>query len=100
MTEIFNDDKYVVENNGEILLTIEKLNKNTYHAKNKFIDITAEIMPINEYEVQTNCIEYKRAGKDGKFRKTEKLINHYIHWLVYMLEEKGFISKRKPIDYL
>ena len=100
MTEIFNDDKYVVENNGEILLTIEKLNKKTYHAKNKFIDITAEIMLINEYEVQTNCIEYKRVGKDGKFRKTEKLIDYYMHWLVYMLKAKGFISKRKPFDYL
>ena len=51
MKEIFNGNKYVVENNGEILLTIEKLEENTYHAKNKFIDITAEIMPINEYEV-------------------------------------------------
>ena len=39
MTENFNGNKYVAENNGEILLTIERVSENTYHAKNKFTDM-------------------------------------------------------------
>ena len=98
MTEKFNGNKYVVENNGEILLTIERVSENTYHAKNKFTDMTAEIIPLDEYRTQARCIEHKRAGKDGKFRKTTKLWEHNLKWLVYMLEEIGFISKQKPIN--
>ena len=30
MTEKFNGNKYVVEDNGEILLTIERIAENTY----------------------------------------------------------------------
>ena len=68
MTENFNGNKYVVENDGEILLTIERVSENTYHAKNKFTDMTAEVIPLDEYRTQTRCIEHKTAGKDGKFR--------------------------------
>ena len=96
MTENFNGSKYVVENDGEILLTIERVSENTYHAKNKFTDMTAEIIPLDEYRTQTRCIEHKTVGKDGKFRKSTKMLDHNVNWLVWMLEEKGFISKRKP----
>ena len=37
-------------------------------------------------------------GKDGKFRKSKKLMEHNTSWLLYMLEEKGFINKRKPMN--
>ena len=98
MTENFNGNKYIVENDGEILLTIERVSENTYHAKNKFTDMIAEVIPLDEYRTQTRCIEHKTAGKDGKFRKSKKLLDHNVNWLVWMLEEKGFISKRKPIN--
>lgn len=98
MTENFNGNKYVAENNGEILLTIERISGNTYHAKNKFTDTTAEIIPLDEYRTQTRCIEYKTAWKDGKFRKSTKMLDHNVNWLVWMLEKKGFINKWKPIN--
>ena len=36
-------------------------------------------------------------GKDGKFRKSKKLMEHNTSWLLYMLEEYGFIKKRIPM---
>lgn len=99
MAENFNGNKYVVENNGEMLLTIEKISDNTYHAKkNKFTDMTVEVTPLDECRTQTRCIEHKTAGKDGKFRKSKKLLDSNVNWLVWMLEEKGFINKRNPIN--
>ena len=59
MTENFTGNKYVAENEGEVLLTIEKVSKNTYHARNNFTDMTVEIIPLDEYRTQTRCIEQK-----------------------------------------
>lgn len=98
MTENFTGNKYVAENEGEVLLTIEKVSENIYHARNNFTDMTVEIIPLDEYRTQTRCIEHKTAGKDGKFRKSTKLLDSNVNWLVWMLEKKGFINKRKPIN--
>ncbi len=98
MQEIMKDGVYQsVNNNGEVVLTITALGNNTYRAVNKFWDITAEIIPIDEYRTQTRCIENKKADKNGKFRKSKALVEHNTNWLRYMLEEKGFIRKSKAI---
>ena len=79
-------------------MTIDKIADDTYRAVNNFTDITIKAIQIDEYRTQTECIEHKTVGKDGKFRKSKKLLEHNLSWLVYMLEEKGFINKRKPIN--
>lgn len=81
--------------NNEILLTIEALGNNVYKAKNKTFCITAEIVPLNEYQNQVKCIEHKRADKLGRYRKTTKLLQHNLSWLDWIVEEKGFIRKKK-----
>lgn len=98
ITEKFDGIIYTSVLDGEIILTIERISDNTYHAKNKFTDMTVKVIPLDEYRTQTRCIEHKTAGKDGKFRKSKKLLDSNVNWLVWMLEEKGFISKRKPIN--
>ncbi len=87
-----------ISSNGKVSLTIDKIADDTYRAVNNFTDITIKAIPLDEYRTQTRCIEHKTAGKDGKFRKSKKLLEHNLSWLVYMLEEKGFINKRKPIN--
>ena len=81
--------------NNEILLTIEALGNNVYKAKNKTVCITAEIVPLNEYQNKVSCIEHKRADKLGRYRKTTKLLHHNLSWLDWIVEEKGFIRKKK-----
>ena len=85
-----------VSSDGKICLTIDKIADNTYRAVNNFTDITIKAIQLDEYRTQTECIEHKTKGKDGKFRKSKKLMGHNTSWLLYMLEEKGFINKRKP----
>ena len=86
-----------ISSNGKVSLTIDKIADDTYRAVNNFTDITIKAIQIDEYRTQTECIEHKTKGKDGKFRKSKKLMEHNTSWLLYMLEEYGFIKKRIPI---
>ena len=87
-----------VSDDGNILLTIDKIADNTYRAVNNFTDITIKAIQLDEYRTKTECIEHKTKGKDGKFRKSKKLMEHNTSWLLYMLEEYGFIKKRIPMN--
>ena len=78
-----------------LLLTITSLGNNTYRAVNMDCDITAEVEPVDDYITRLTCIEHKRRGKDGRYRKTTKLLQSNLFWLDYMLQEKGFIRKAK-----
>ena len=79
----------------EVLCKIENLGNNIYRATNKFTQVTAEIIPLDDYMTQTKCIENKRVDKNGRFRKTNTLADHNTMWLCYMLQEYGFIRKAK-----
>jgi hypothetical protein len=81
---------------GEILMSIEVMGNNVYKAKSKFLEITAFIKPLDEYRTMTECIENKKADKNGRYRKNKELAEHNTLWLKYMLEEKGFIRKSIP----
>lgn len=82
----------------KMLLTITALENDIYRAINKFSDITAEIIPLDDYRTSIRCIENKRVDKNGKYRKTKLLAEHNISWLDYMLQEKGFIRKAKAMS--
>ena len=86
-----------ISSNEKGSLTIDKIADDTYRAVNNFTDITIKAIQIDEYRTQTECIEHKTKGKDGKFRKSKKLMEHNTSWLLYMLEEYGFIKKRIPM---
>lgn len=96
MREVMGNGVYQsIDDSGEILLTITSLGNNAYRAVNKFFDITAEIIPLDDYRTSVRCIENKKADKNGKYRKTKLLVEHNTNWLNYMLQEKGFIRKAK-----
>lgn len=98
MREIMEKGVYQsMDDNGKVLLTITALGNNTYRAVNSFTDITAEIIPIDDYKTVTRCIENRKADKNGKYRKSKTLAEHNTNWLNYMLQEKGFIRKAKPM---
>lgn len=99
MHEVMKNGVYQsIGDGGEILLTITFLGNNTYRAVNKFFDITAEIIPLDDYRTCVRCIENKKANKNGKYRKTKLLAEHNTNWLNYMLQEKGFIRRAKAIS--
>jgi hypothetical protein len=81
---------------NEVLCTIESLGNNIYKAINKHTQITAEIIPLDEYKTSLKCIENKSADKNGVFKRSKKLAEHNTNWLYYMLQEKGFIRKAVP----
>ena len=89
-----NEYKCIDDVRNKVICRIEK-NGNIYHAKNDMMDLTAEVVVLNDYETLVNSIEYKRKGTDGRYYKTKNLLPYALNWLVYMLEEKGFI--RKPL---
>ena len=95
VTEVMENDMYKVCDGERVLCTITSLGNNIYRAVNMDCDITAEVVPEDDYITRLKCIEHKRRGKDGRYRKTTKLLQSNLKWLMYMLEEKGFIRKAK-----
>lgn len=96
--EVMENGIYKSIDGDRVLLTIESLENNVYKAKNDFMEITAEVIPLNDYETKMKCIEYKKADKNGRYRKSTTLLNHYMKWLDYILEEKGFIRRKKCVE--
>lgn len=82
---------------GEVLLTITDLGDNTYKAVNKFNEIIGKVIPLDEYRTSITLISNSKADKNGRYRKSSKLAEHNLSWLNYILQEKGFIRKAKPI---
>ena len=95
VTEVMENGMYKVCDGERVLCTITSLGNNIYRAVNMDCDITAEVVPEDDYITRLKCIEHKRRGKDGKYRKTTKLLQSNLSWLNYMLQEKGFIRKAK-----
>lgn len=95
ITEVMENGIYKVCDGEEVLCTIISLGNNIYRAVNTDCDITAEVVTEDDYITRLKCIEHKRRGKDGRYRKTTKLLQPNLKWLMYMLEEKGFIRKAK-----
>lgn len=98
MTEIMENGVYTCKDGDRVLLTITALENNTYRAVNTSFDITAKVEPIDEYTTRLTCLEHKGRGKDGRYRSTKKLVEHNLRWLDYILEEKGFIRRKKISD--
>ena len=95
ITEVMENGIYKSCDGERVLCTITSLGNNIYRAVNMDCDITAEVVPEDDYITRLKCIEHKRRGKDGRYRKTTKLLQPNLKWLMYMLEEKGFIRKAK-----
>ena len=95
VTEVMENGIYKAFDGEKVLCTITSLGNNIYRAVNMDCDITAEVVPEDDYITRLKCIEHKRIGKDGRYRKTTKLLQHNLKWLNYMLQEKGFIRKAK-----
>lgn len=95
VTEVMENGIYKTCDGEKVLCTITSLGNNIYRAINMDCDITAEVVPEDDYITRLKCIEHKRRGKDGRYRKTTKLLQSNLKWLMYMLEEKGFIRKAK-----
>lgn len=89
---------YTIKDGERTLLTVTDLGENRYRAVNLNFDITAEVVPLDEYSTRSRVIEHKRRGKDGRYRRTAKLVEHDSRWLVYMLEKIGMIRTPKTID--
>ena len=89
---------YKAIDGNKVLLTITSLGDNIYRAINNSMDITAKVTVLNDYQTMMNCIEHKRADKNGRYRKTTKLLQSDLSWLDYILEEKGFIRKKKCVN--
>lgn len=95
VTEVMENGMYKVCDGERVLCTITSLGNNIYRAVNMDCDIMAEVVPEDDYITRLKCIEHKRRGKDGRYRKTTKLLQSNLYWLDYMLQEKGFIRKAK-----
>ena len=95
VTEVMENGMYKACDGERVLCTITSLGNNIYRAVNMDCDITAEVVPEDDYITRLKCIEHKRRGKDGRYRKTTKLLQSNLSWLNYMLQEKSFIRKAK-----
>ncbi len=92
MKEVIENGVYTCLNEkGETICIIESLGDNIYKAKNKSLQIISEIKFLDNGNKFMKCIENKNADKNGRFRKSNKLMVHNMQWLAYMLEEKGII---------
>ena len=95
--ETIKNGVYTAKDGDKLLLTITSLGDDVYRAVNHDTDIIARVTPLDDYRTSVQCISYKRKDKIGRYRKTTKLLNHYLRWLDYMLEEIGFIREKKCV---
>ena len=98
ITEIRTENTYTCLDGDKTLLTVTSKGNNVYRAVNNFFDITAEVVPLDDYRTSLHCIEHKAKGKDGRFRKSNTLLQHNLSWLRFTLEDIGFIRKSTAIS--
>lgn len=91
ITEIMENGVYKAVDDDNVLLTIEALGNNIYKAKNSDMEIMAEVVVLDDNTTKVNCLSYRRADNNGKYKKSNKLMNHYIKWFTVILRDKGFI---------
>lgn len=91
ITEIMENGVYKAVDDDNVLLTIEALGNNIYKAKNSDMEIMAEVVVLDDNSTKVNCLSYKRADSNGKYKKSMKLMSHYMKWLGNVLADKGFI---------
>lgn len=91
ITETMENGIYSVVDGDNVLLTIESLGNDIYKAKNLDMEIMAEVVVLDDHTTKVNCLSYKRVDNNGKYKKSNKLLNHYTKWLAVILKDKGFI---------
>lgn len=65
ITEVMENGIYKACDGEKVLCTITSLGNNIYRAVNMDCDITAEIVPIDDYITRLKCIEHKRGNNNG-----------------------------------
>lgn len=93
---IENKTMYYLDN--ELLLTIEKLGENKFQIENAFNKLIGEVTPLDEFRTEISLEKNLKKDKLGRWRNTKKLFSHNTSWFSYILQEKGFIRKAKPIQ--
>lgn len=77
--------------NGECILSIRKIDENTFNIMNA--DGTFEVFcePINDYQTKIRFCLYRPSNRP------KTLYKERLSWCEYILEAKGFIRKSKAI---
>lgn len=93
------ENRYTAIKGERVLLTIDRWG-DVFRFENNDTRMTVKIVPLDEERTVVEMIEHKRRGKDGKYRKTTRLMQHDMKWALYMAEEKGFIRRAagNPIE--
>lgn len=91
ITETMENGVYKAVDGDNVLLTIEALGNNIYKAKNSDMEIMAEVVALDDNTTKMNCLSYRRVDNNGKYKKSNKLMNHYIKWFAGILKDKGFV---------
>lgn len=91
ITETMENGVYKLADDGNVLLVIEALGNDIYKAKNSDMEIMAEVVVLDDQTINVNCLSYKRADGNGKYKKSNKLMAHYTKWFGKTLKDKGFI---------
>lgn len=91
ITETMENGIYKAVDGDNVLLTIEALGNDIYKAKNGDMEIMAEVVVLDDNTTKVNCLSYRRVDNNGKYKKSSKLMSHYVKWLSNILKDKGFI---------
>jgi len=95
---ITNGNKTMYFLDDELLLTIEKVSENKFLVENSFTKLIGEVIALDEYKTEIALEKNFKKDKLGRWRNTKKLFSHNASWFSYILQEKGFIRKAKPIQ--
>lgn len=83
---------------GDLLLTIEKLDENKFLVENKNTKLIGEVIPLDEYRTEISLEKNFKKDTLGRWRNTKKLFSHNLSWFSYILQEKGFVRKAKAMQ--
>lgn len=80
--------------NEELLLTITELGNNCFMTENDRYKIKGEVT-TNGNASQLTLLEFKKKGKDGRWRKNKRDRSAQSSWFIWILSEYGYTTKTK-----
>lgn len=93
--EIGNKKEYYIDD--RLLLTITDLGNDYYITENNIGRLEGYCKVLDDYRTACRLDKNYTKEKNGRLYNSKKLLEHNTRWFAYILAEKGFIEKTKPI---
>lgn len=80
-----------------LVLTITVLGDHKYEVVNNSYRIVGYVKALDDINTVVSIFEHYSKGKNNRWYKTKKLIDHNSRWFSYILSAKGFLNETSAV---